>query len=299
MSVAASQFTSLLPNDVLARVEKMRLNPLDRRSNRMRGEHLSGKGGTSIEFSDYRDYSPGDDLRYVDWNIFARLQQPYLKLYAHEEEMHVAILLDTSSSMAFEGKFDLARQIAASLGVMGLMNVERVSLYTCGPGGPDAPFMKPCTGRVSLKKMFRFLEQIDPGGDEPIEESVETVLQQHSGKGIAVVISDFLTFGDVGRAFNLLHGAGMEIYGIQVLSPTELDPELTGDLRFVDSETNQTLDVSSVGELLGLYHAHLAGMQDYLASECRRRNGRFLCFPSDSTIKQALFDTMLRRGWIR
>ncbi|MCA9044091.1 MAG: DUF58 domain-containing protein, partial [Planctomycetaceae bacterium] len=87
MSIAATQFTPLLGNDVLARVERMRLNPLNRQTNRMRGEHLSGKGGTSIEFRDYRDYVAGDDIRYVDWNIFARLNEPYLKLYAHEEEM--------------------------------------------------------------------------------------------------------------------------------------------------------------------------------------------------------------------
>lgn len=299
MSVAVSQFTSLLPNDVLARVEKMRLNPLNRRTNRMRGEHLSGKGGTSIEFSDYRDYVPGDDMRYIDWNIFARLNQPYLKLYAHEEEMHVAILLDSSTSMAFEGKFDLARQIAASLGVMGLMNVERVSVYTCGPGGPEAPFLKPCSGRVALKKFFGFLENVQVGGEIPIEQSVETVLSQHSGKGIVVLLSDFLTFGDIGRAFNLLHGSGLEIYAVQILGPAELNPELTGDLRFVDSETNQTVDVSSVGELLGLYHAHLDGLQEYLAAEARRRSGRFLRISSDDALKDVLFDKLLRRAWIR
>ncbi len=299
MSVSTTQFTNLLPNDVLARVERMRLNPLRRRSNRMRGEHLSGKGGTSIEFSDYREYVPGDDMRYVDWNIFSRLNQPYLKLYSHEEEMHVAILLDTSASMGFEGKFDLARQLAASLGVMGLMNVERVSVYTCGRPGKEAAFLKPCSGRVSLKKFFQFLEKTEVSGNVPIEESVETVLKQHSGKGIAIVLSDFLTFGDVSRSFNLLHGAGLEVYGLQILGPAELNPELTGDLRFVDSETNQTVDVSSVGELLGLYHAHRQGLEDYLNAECQKRSGRFMCLSSDSSVKEVLFDKLLRRGWVR
>jgi len=299
MSVTTNQFTRLLPNDVLARVERMRINPQRRRTNRMRGEHLSGKGGTSIEFSDYRDYVPGDDLRYVDWNIFSRLNHPYLKLYAHEEEMHVPILLDSSSSMDFEGKFELARQIAAALGVMGLMNVEKVSVYTCGPRGGQAPCLRPCSGRVSLKRFFQFLEQTETGGDVSIEQSVETVLKQHSGKGVVIVVSDFLTFGDVTRAFNLLHGAGLEIYALQILGPTELDPELTGDLRFVDSETDQTLDVSSIGELLGLYQDHLHGLKNYLASECRKRNGRFVSISSDDPLKDVLFDKLLRRGWIR
>lgn len=299
MSVSTTQFTTLLPNDVLARAEKMRLNPLRRRTNRMRGEHMSGKGGTSIEFSDYREYVPGDDTRYVDWNIFSRLNQPYLKLYAHEEEMHVAILLDSSASMAFEGKFELARQIAASLGVMGLMSVERVSLYTCGQGAGRVPYLKPCSGRVSLKRFFQFLEQTEVGGSIPIEQSIEQVLKQHSGKGIVVILSDFLTYGDVSRGFNLLHGAGLEIYGVQILSPTERNPELTGDMRFVDSETQATLDISSVGELLGLYHQHRQGLEDYLSSQCRKRSGRFLSVSSDATIQGVLFDQMLRNAWIR
>jgi len=299
MSIAASQFTTLLPNDVLARSERMRLNPLRRRTNRTRGEHMSGKGGSSIEFSDYREYVAGDDIRYVDWNIFSRLNQPYMKLYAHEEEMHVAILLDSSASMEFEGKFDLARQVAASLGVMGLMNVERVSVYTCGQGRGRMPFLKPCSGRASLKRFFQFLEQTEVGGSIPIEESIEQVLKQHSGKGIAIVISDFLTFGDVSRGFNLLHGAGLEIYGIQILGPTELNPELAGDMRFVDAESNATLDVSSVGELLGLYHQHRAALEEYLGSQCRKRSGRFISTSSEIPLKELLFDRLLRNGWIR
>lgn len=299
MAATNTQFTNLLPNDVLARAERMRLNPRRRRTNRMRGEHLSGKGGTSIEFSDYRDYVAGDDMRYVDWNIFSRLNQPYLKLYAHEEEMHVPILLDCSASMMFEGKFELARQVAAALGVMGLMNVEKVSVYACGQQPGQTPILKPCSGRASLKRFFAFLERIDPGGTEPIEQSIEAVLKHHRGKGVAVVISDFLTFGDVTRAFNLLHGAGLEIYGLQILSPTERDPELAGDLRFVDVETHQTLDISSIGELLGLYHQHRQGLEDHLAAECRKRAGRFVSVRSDLPLKSLLFDLFVRRGWIR
>ena len=111
--MATAQFTSLLENSTLARVERMRLTPLRRLTNRSRGEHLAGKGGTSTEFNDYRDYVAGDDMRYVDWNIFSRLNRPYLKLYRHEEEMHVVVLLDASSSMLFGSKFERARQLAA------------------------------------------------------------------------------------------------------------------------------------------------------------------------------------------
>ncbi len=297
--MSIKQFTSLLPNDVLARVERMRLNPIRRQTNRMRGEHLSSKGGTSTEFADYRDYVPGDDIRYVDWNIFSRLNHPYLKLFAHEEEMHVVLLLDASSSMQFEGKFDLARQVAAALGVMGLMNVERVSVYSCASKSADPVILPPVTGRASLQRFFKFLEDLDGGGEFPVEQAIEEALKWHRGRGVAIVLSDFLTFGDVTRGFNLLHTSGLEIYGLQILGPTEVDPELTGDLRFVDSESMQTLDVSSVGELLGIYHEHRLGLEEYLSAECRKRSGRFLSVVSDEPIKAVLFDRLLRRGWIR
>src|SRR6478609_10401896 len=115
---STSQFTSLLTNATLARVERMRMLPMRRRTNRSRGEHLAGKGGTSTEFNDYRDYVAGDDMRYIDWNIFSRLNRPYVKLYRHEEEMHVVILVDASTSMRFEGKLDLAKQLAGACGLM-------------------------------------------------------------------------------------------------------------------------------------------------------------------------------------
>ncbi|MBX3441189.1 MAG: DUF58 domain-containing protein [Planctomyces sp.] len=292
------QFTTLLPNEVLARVERMRLSPVKRLTNRQRGEHLAEKGGSSIDFADFRDYVAGDDLRHVDWNIFSRLNHPYLKLYAHEEDMHAVLILDGSTSMAFENKFELGRQLAAALGVMGLTNVERVSVYACSRS-PEPTLLPPCTGRQAMKKFFRFLEDLEPGGEITIDAAVELALRRHRGRGIAILISDFLTFGDVTRSFNLLHAAGLEIYGLQILGPSELNPELAGDLRMVDSESQHTLDISSIGELLGIYHEHRLALENHLAAECRRRNGRLLSLSAEEPLKAVLFDKLLRRGWVK
>lgn len=294
-----AQLSSLLTNDILGRCERLRINPLRRRTNYSRGEHQAGKGGTSTEFADYRDYSPGDDVRYVDWNIFARTNEPFLKLFKHEEEMHVVLLVDGSQSMQFEGKFDLARRLAAAFGVMALMNVERVSAYGCRDRFDELAILPPCRGRSSMRRMLGFLETLPSGGEFPIDEAIEEALKRHHGKGVCLVVSDFLTTGDLVRPFNLLHSAGLEILAVQVLSPTELDPELTGDLRFVDSETRQSLDVSSVGELIGLYHEHRQGLSDHIANLCRKRQGRFLCVSSEQELKSILFDQLLRRGWVR
>src|SRR6266568_989943 len=221
LTTSQAQFTKLLDNDVLSRLEKMRICPRRRFTNRSRGEHHASKGGTSTEFADYRDYVPGDDVRYVDWNIFARLERPYVKLYRHEEEMHVVSIVDASSSMQYDGKFERARQLAAAFGLMGLMNVER----------------------VSRRRLFEFLEKIEGGGDFPIDQAVEAVLRRHRGRGIVVILSDFLTFGDLERPLNMLFSAGLEVFAVQILAPSELNPEVTGDIRLVDCESGHTIDV--------------------------------------------------------
>lgn len=278
---SSKQLTSLLDNKSLSRLERMRIIPTRHLTNRTQGEHLSGRGGTSTEFSDYRIYVEGDDIRHVDWNIFSRLHRPFVKLFQFEEEMHVVILLDASASMQFEGKFQRARQLAAAFGVMGLMNVERVSVYSCGEADGVPARLPPCTGRVSMNRLLQFLEGLDEnGGDFPIEQAVDAVLKRHRGRGVAVLLSDFLTLGDLVRPLNLLHSAGLEIFGLQVLSPAEIDPDITGDLRFVDSETGKTLDVSSGGDLLPIYHEHRLAMQKHLEDSCRKRGGRFLSISS-------------------
>jgi len=294
-----AQYTSLLDNATLARVERMRLLPVRRLTNRSRGEHLAGKGGTSTEFHDYRDYAAGDDVRYVDWNIFARIQRPYLKLYRHEEEMHVVILLDASASMQFGQKFTRAKQLAAAFAIMGLMNVEKVSIYACQHAGQTPLLLPPCTGRISLRRVLEFLETIPTGGDFPVELAVEEVLKQHRGRGVAVLLSDFLTFGDLERPLNLLFSAGLEVCAVQLLTPEELRPDVTGDVRFVDSETGRTIDVSSAGELLGIYLDHLTALQADLATMCRQRSGRFLALDAETPIEAILFDVLRRRGWAR
>ncbi len=296
---AAAKFTSLMENATLARVERMRLLPARRLTNRSRGEHLAGKGGTSTEFNDYRDYSAGDDMRYVDWNIFSRLNRPYVKLYRHEEEMHVVVLLDASRSMQFDDKFTKAKQLAAAFGVMGLMNTEKVSIYACQHAQTMPVFLPPCTGRISMRRVFEFLEQIPTGGDFPVELAVEEVLKHHRGRGVAVVLSDFLTFGNLDRPLNLLFSAGLEVFAMQFLGPAELSPEVAGDLRFVDSETNRTLDISSAGDLLGIYQEHLAGLQASLSQACRQRSGKYLCVNSTTPLETILFDVLRRSGWAR
>lgn len=301
MTQASNQprITELLDHQLLSYIERMRLNPNRRLTNRSRGEHLRGRSGQSNEFADYRDYTAGDDVRFIDWNIFARLRRPYLKIFQQEEEMHVTVLIDASTSMTFEDKLTRAKQLAAAFGVMGLMNLERVSVYAFNQRNNGIGVLRPCIGRQSMRKLFAFIEKIEGGGEAPLDEAIDLMLTRHRGRGIAVVLSDFLTHGDLRRGFNVLHSAGLEPFAIQILGPTELDPELTGDLRMIDSETGQMLDVSAAGDLIGLYHEYRENFTRNLEQLTRHRSGRFVCINAGDDLRHILFDVLRRRGWVR
>lgn len=299
MSTDTKQLTSLFDNTILNRVERMRLNPRRRLTNRSRGEHLAGKGGSSTDFADYRDYVAGDDIRNVDWNIFARLQRPYIKQFLHEEELHVVLMVDASTSMMFDDKLRTARQLAAAFGIMGLLNVERVSVFVGHQVADQSAMLPPGTGRQRIRRLLEFLEKTEGGGAVPVEDLIETMLRFHRGRGIAVILSDFLTFTDLSRSLNMLFSSGLEIWGLQILGPSEIEPDVQGDLRFVDSETGGMLDVTNAGELLSIYQAQRQALEEVIDGQCRRRNGRFLSVRADDPLETILFDRLCRHGWVQ
>ncbi len=293
------RITPLLPNEVLSRVERMRLLPQKRLTNRSRGEHVAGRAGSSIEFKDYRDYSPGDDTRFLDWNVFARLHKPYLKLFHEEEEMHIVLLIDASSSMNFEGKFERAKSLAAALGVMGLIGTEKVSACVFNQQDGRVTRWRPHSGRASRRSLFHFLEPIEPGGDGSIERGIDSMLLEHRGRGLAIILSDFLTTGDLKRSFNLLYSAGLEIMGLQILGPGEIDPDITSDQRLVDSETGRMLDITSGGDLLKLYHQYREAYQSHITALAQSRRGRLATVNAKDSLEHVLFDQLRRKGWVR
>jgi len=297
-TAGGSQYTELFDNATLKQIERMRLRPLRRLTNRARGEHLSGKGGSSTDFADYRDYAVGDDLRYVDWNIFARLQRPFIKQFQHEEEMHVVLLVDGSTSMLSGDKFLRARQAAAAFGVMGLLNLERVSVYGIHSAGEQPAVFPPSTGRTKMRLLLSFLERMEGGGSIPLEQSIELMLRFHRGRGVAILLSDFLTLGDLSRPLNMLYSSGLEPWGLQILSEAEVAPDVEGDLRFVDSETGTTLDITNAAELLSVYQQQRRQLERYLDAQCRRRQGRFLSVSTGVDLEQLLRDRLCRQGWV-
>lgn len=268
--------TSLLPAGAIARAERCVLLTRQRRTARGAGSHRATRGGRGLEFKDHRLYARGDDVRFLDWTLLARTHRPWLRVYHDEEEQHVVLLVDASASMRFEDKLLRARQLAALLGAMVLRAGDRVSVHAFGGGAPlrGTPALR---GRAGLAPLLGFLERVaDAAGGEPLEQALTALVPRLHGRGAVVLLSDFMTAGDLGRAASHAAGAGFEPIGLQLLGPSELRPSLDEDARLVDEETGAVLDVAAGDELLRRYAEHLHAQQRTLAALCTGRGGTFV-----------------------
>jgi len=295
MATDRSALTSLLTNEQIARAGRLRLAGSRRFTSRRRGEVRARQAGRSVEFKDYKDYVEGDDIRFLDWNIFARLRKPYVRMFHDEEDVSVALVIDASASMGFEDKLQRTLQLAAMLGIMTLLGGERLVPWVLG----DRPKrLQVARGRRGMGPLFRQLEAVEPGGTAALEDGLRDVLLRHQGRGITVVLSDFLTAGDMGPVFNLANGRGQEVMALQMLGPSEWEPDLDEDLRLADCETGATLDVSGGGHLIDIYRQHRDEFLLRLRGQCTGRGGQYLCVTSDESANRICFDRMRRRGWL-
>src|SRR5215469_7128750 len=182
----------LLDPGFLARLEQLELVSRKIFMGRMKGERRSKRKGQSVEFADYRNYVVGDDLRFLDWNLFARLNRLFIRLFMEEEDLHVYILIDNSLSMDFgtPTKLHFAKQIAAALGFIGLVNLDRVMIEAFNDRLTQT--MPAMRGRRSLWRMLDFLQKIDPAGPSDLKQALRAFTVKCSGKGVVVLLSDLM-----------------------------------------------------------------------------------------------------------
>lgn len=194
--------------------------------------------GGGIEFADHREYTPGDDFRYLDWNVFARHDELLLKRFQEEEDLHVYILLDASRSMAFgkPAKFDFARQVGAALAYIALADLDRVAIVAFG-GEIVADF--PLTrGKARILSLLKFLEKLECDGSVTDLARVATgFVHRTQRRGLAVVISDLYDPAGYERGLDILRHNRYEPHIIQIHDRTEADPNLLGDIELLDIET--------------------------------------------------------------
>ena len=224
-----------------------------------KGERRSLKRGSSVEFADFREYSLGDDLRYVDWKAYGRLEKLFLKLFVEEEDLSIHLLIDTSQSMDFGSpltKADYARRVAAALGYVALSEYDRVLLSSFSQTlGERLP---PLRGKPGIFPFFQFLEtKLPVGGETRFGEALTRYAAQAKNVGIAVVLSDFFDPTHV-QGIKALLSRRFHVVLLHVLDEEEVHPTLTGDLRLIDSETGAAREVSISPHLLAQYEAQLA-----------------------------------------
>ncbi len=289
----------LLDAQFLARLEQLELVSRKIFLGCLKGERRSRRKGQSVEFADYRNYVVGDDLRFLDWNLYARLDRLFLRLFMEEEDLHVYLLIDNSLSMGFgkPTKLHYAKQVAAALGFIGLVNLDRVVIEVFNDRITQR--MPAARGRRSLWRLLDFLSQVEPAGPSNLTQALRTFSLRCSGKGIVVVLSDFLDKGGYEEALRYLIARQMDIYVIQILSQEEIEPEIIGDLRLVDAEDRDVAEITVNGPLLKRYKQNLAAYRAALHDFCTRRGVNCL-FTSNQVPFDRLVLTYLRqRGLVR
>lgn len=296
MSAASNE---LLSPEFLHRLERMELVSRKIFRGRMKGERRSPRKGQSVEFADFRAYVPGDDLRFIDWNTFARLDRLFLKMFLEEEDLHLYVLIDDSESMNFGAptKFDYARRVAAALGFIGLVRSDRVRIETVST---DLRSVGPVLrGRRSLWRMMDYLTQLAPGGNTALAPGVKNFCLRNSGKGILVLISDLMDKQGFEAPLRYLTSQQMDVYVIQTLSAEELDPELTGDLQLVDSEDGDVADVTASAPLLKRYQQTLNAFIGSVRDFCNRRGIVYLLANNQVPFEDLVTSYLRQRGLVR
>jgi uncharacterized protein (DUF58 family) len=298
MSDAIQSAATLLPPDLLTRLEAMELVSRKIFRGRMKGERRSPRRGQSVEFADFRNYVHGDDLRFVDWNTYARLDRLFLKLFLEEEDLHFYGLLDDSRSMDFGAptKFRYGKQLLAALGFIGLARGDRVKIETLGAGASGSPVFR---GRRSLWQMLDYLEQLPAGDVVSLAEGAKRFCVRNSGKGIVVLVSDLMDKAGYEGALRYLLSRDFDVYVIQVLSAEEIDPDLQGDLRLIDSEDRNETEITVGPALLKRYQETLAAFVAAAREFCLRRGVTYLLAKNAVPVEQLVTSYLRRGGLVR
>src|SRR6516162_8714240 len=298
MSTAAPT-KPLLDPEFLARLEQLELVSRKIFLGRMKGERRSKRKGQSVEFADYLNYVVGDDLRFLDWNLYARLDRLFLRLFFEEEDLHFYILLDNSLSMDFgtPTKLHYAKQVAAALGFVGLVNMDRVVVEAFNDRLTQS--MPAARGRRSLWRLMDFLQKIEPAGPSDLRRALKTFTLKCSSKGIVVLLSDLMDKGGYEDALRYLVARQLDIYVIQILSQEEIEPEIVGDLKLVDIEDDDVAEITVSGPLLKRYKQNLAAYRSAVYEFCSRRGVAYLFTSNQVPFDKLVLNYLRHRGLVR
>jgi uncharacterized protein (DUF58 family) len=282
----------------MRKLERLALSTQRRFAGQMKGENRSTRRGASIEFADYREYALGDDLRYVDWNMAARLDKLFIRLFMEEEDLFLALLVDTSASMGFgtPSKLLFSARLAAALGYIGLSSHDRVQIAAFA-GGTHIPNQVQ-RGRVSATPFFKRLSELQPGGTTSLASSLKQFAAHTRARGIAIVLSDLMDPEWQSGVKSLL-ARGFHVLLVHVLDDEEVKPTLTGDLRLIDSETGETRELSINPGLLARYEEAVTKFRADAEEWSQRFGVEYIGVTTSKSIEDILFGYLRKGGLVR
>lgn len=301
--VRPQKVDELLDATLMARIGTLDLVSRKIFAGKLQGERRSKRRGQSVEFADFRPYVHGDDLRFVDWNIFGRLDRLFLKIFLEEEDLSLLIAVDTSASMDWgnPSKFLFAQRLAMALGYIGLVNHNRVSLAAFG-GNTGLQRLSNLRGRRRTSEMGRWLLDLQPGGAGTFEESMKTLALARQGRGVMLVISDFLLKDGYEKGLRYVTGRGYDVWCVQTLAPQETDPAahgLAGDFRLVDAEDKDEAEVTASPGLIEQYRANLGAWCAQMRDFCIRRSIMHLVVETSTPVDTLVLEYLRKRGLLR
>ncbi len=301
----------LFDERTLRRLEQLALIAHRVRAGVLKGERRSTRRGTSIEFADYRDYTRGDDLRRLDWNVYARLEKPFIKLLEEEEDLAVHVLIDASESMnwpppagagaespAGEHKFGYARRLGAALAHIGLSTGDRVSLGLLA-GSRLAERWGPVRGLGQTLRLLAWLELRRTGGLTDLNAALRDYAVRGGRAGLTLLITDLLSPSGYLEGLSALQGRGHEVAILHLLAPDEIAPPLAGDLRLIDSETGDARDVTVDGAMRDLYTRRLREWREEIAAACLKRDVHYVAVDTGSPWEHVILYALRRAGVVR
>lgn len=299
MSLKAKALTELLDAAFMAQLD--RLDVLSRKilQGKMQGERRSKRRGQSVEYADHRPYVVGDDLRYVDWNIYGRLDQLFLKLFLEEQDLtvHVAFDLSRSISIGEPSKERFIKKLAAALGYIALVNNNRVSLSGFSDGVKI--HLGNMRGRNFLPQLAECLLTNNCDGESDFNTACKQLATMRTGSGLLIILSDFFFKEGYEEGLRRLIGKNVDLYVFQILSPQEMEPELAGDLKLIDSEDADEAEITMSGALMKYYKKNLNGYCQELRDFCRRRGATYLLANSADSVETLVLNYLRKIQLVR
>jgi uncharacterized protein (DUF58 family) len=297
---------SLFDEKTLRQLEQLTLVANHVRVGLMKGDRRSQKRGSSIEFADYRNYVKGDDLRRLDWNVYARLERPFIKLLEEEEDLAVHLLVDASESMDWpdEGdeplnKLTYALRLAGALGHIALMAGDQ--LYVTLLNQQGAHTWGPVRGQQNSLRLFQFLEaqQKQAGGLTDLNVSLREYALRGRRPGLLFLFSDMLSPEGYLAGLNGVQSRGYEVGLFHLLSPDEVEPPALGDVKLVDSETGLGAEITLDAQTRVAYKLKLQAWQEEIAGHCHGRGIHYLPITTDESWEKLILNTMRRQDMLR